>query len=113
MNSNELLNILEEVTSYKAEERWFEFKLNAGSTSNEQIGEYISALSNGSTIANKPFGYLIWGVDNSTHDIRGTNFSFVKAKQGSQGLELWLRTLLHPKINCCGRADTFQKKTLD
>ncbi|MCK4406662.1 MAG: putative DNA binding domain-containing protein [Bacteroidales bacterium] len=99
MNSNELLNILEEVTSYKAEERWFEFKLNAGSTSNEQIGEYISALSNGSTIANKPFGYLIWGVDNSTHDIRGTNFSFVKAKQGSQGLELWLRTLLHPKIN--------------
>ena len=99
MGYNDLTKILEEITAYKAEERWFEFKLNKGSISNDEIGQYISALSNGATIANKLFGYLIWGVEDVTHDIKGTNFTFVGAKQGNQDLELWLRMLLHPKIN--------------
>ena len=92
MDYNDLNSILEEITAYKAEEKWFEFKLNKGSVSNDEIGEYISALSNGATIANKPFGYLIWGVEDGSHNIKGTNFSFDGAKQGNQDLELWLRT---------------------
>lgn len=99
MDNNDLNSILDEVTSYKAEEKWFEFKLNKGSISNDEIGEYISALSNAATIANKPFGYLIWGVEDETHNIKGTNFLFDEARQGNQDLELWLRNLLHPKIN--------------
>ncbi|MCX6706382.1 MAG: ATP-binding protein [Candidatus Woesebacteria bacterium] len=59
----------------------------------------MSAMSNGATFSNKPFGYLIWGVEDITHYIKGTNFSFFKARQGNQDLELWLRNLLHPKIN--------------
>ena len=99
MDYSDLNSILEEITAYKTEERWFEFKFNKGSISNAEIGQYISALSNGATIANKPFGYLIWGVKDGTHDILGTNFKFDHAKEGNQDLELWLRTLLHPKIN--------------
>ena len=99
MKNHDLNKVLDEITAYKAEERWFEFKLNKGSISNDEIGQYISALSNGATIANKPFGYLIWGVEDGTHNILGTNFRFDEAKEGNQDLELWLRTLLQPKIN--------------
>jgi ATP-dependent DNA helicase RecG len=74
-----------------------EFKLNG--IDHEQIGEYISAMCNGATLANKPFGYLVWGVENGTQKIKGTTFTFVNAKHGNQDLELWLRTYLEPKIN--------------
>jgi ATP-dependent DNA helicase RecG len=99
MNKEQLNDLLEELVALPSETEWIEFKLNKGSISNEQIGEYLSALSNGATIANKPFGYLVWGINDNSHDIMGTNFSFIDAKQGNQNLELWLRTLLHPKIN--------------
>ncbi|MCX6225292.1 MAG: putative DNA binding domain-containing protein, partial [Bacteroidia bacterium] len=82
-----------------AETAWIEFKESKGSITNEQIGEYISAISNGATISNKHFGYLVWGIEDGTHTIKGTNFSFIGAKQGNQDLELWIRNLLHPKIN--------------
>jgi ATP-dependent DNA helicase RecG len=99
MRERELNILLDELVALPREQQWAEFKLNAGSITNEQIGEYISALSNGATIANKPFGYLVWGVEDGTQAIKGTDFQFATAKQGAQDLELWLRNLLHPKIN--------------
>ena len=74
--------------------------MGKGCITDEQIGTYISAMSNGATVANKPFGYLIWGIENDTHAIKGTNFSFTRAKHGgNQELELFLRINLRPKIN--------------
>jgi ATP-dependent DNA helicase RecG len=100
MTDTELIDLLEELTSYPAETEWIEFKMGKGSITDEQIGEYISAMSNGATVDNKPFGYLIWGVENNTHTIKGTNFSFTHAKHGgNQDLELFLRLNLSPKIN--------------
>ena len=99
MKTEDLHNLLLELTSYPKETPWIEFKMGKGSITNLQIGEYISAMSNGATINNKPFGYLVWGVEDGTLQIRGTNFSFNMAKEGNQDLELWVRTLLHPKIN--------------
>lgn len=99
MNSEQLNSLTEELVALPVETEWVEFKLNKGSITNEQIGEYISAMSNGATIANKPYGYLVWGVQDATHFIKGTNFTFTEAKQGNQDLELWIRNLLHPKIN--------------
>jgi ATP-dependent DNA helicase RecG len=99
MNNEQLIQLLEELVALPSETEWVEFKLNKGCISNEQIGEYISAMSNGATISNKSYGFLVWGVRDGSHDIDGTNFSFTNAKQGNQDLELWLRNLLHPKIN--------------
>jgi ATP-dependent DNA helicase RecG len=99
MNEQDLHTLLEDLVKQPIEQQWLEFKLNKGSVSKDGIGEYISAMSNGATIANKPFGYLVWGVDDTTHKIVGTNFSFITAKEGNQNLEFWLRTLLIPKIN--------------
>jgi ATP-dependent DNA helicase RecG len=99
MSNHELQNLLEELCRQPHEQQWLEFKLNKGSINNDTIGEYISAMSNGATISNKPFGYLVWGIEDATHKIVGTNFSFVNAKEGNQDLELWLRNLCIPKIN--------------
>ena len=100
MTSAELIDILLELTNYPSEKEWIEFKMGKGSITDEQIGEYISAMSNGATVANKPFGYLVWGVEDGTHTIKGTDFNFISAKHGgNQDLELFLRTYLFPKIN--------------
>ena len=99
MTEQDLNILLNELCSQPHELQWLEFKMNKGSITNEQIGEYISAMSNGATLANKPFGYLIWGVEDATQIIKGTNFTFSTAKQTNQDLELWLRNLIHPRIN--------------
>jgi ATP-dependent DNA helicase RecG len=99
MTKNELYVLLEELVAHPLETQWLEFKMGVGSISNEQIGEYVSAMSNGATISNNAFGYLVWGVDDRTHEVKGTNFCFTTSKQGNQDLELWVRNLLHPKIN--------------
>lgn len=99
MQTDDLHKLLLELVAFPAETPWIEFKMGKGSITNEQIGEYISAMSNGATISNKPYGYLVWGVEDGTQQIKGTNFSFSQAKQGNQDLELWLRTYLIPKIN--------------
>lgn len=99
MNDEQLYSLLDELVSLPVETEWVEFKLNKGSITSDQIGEYISAMSNGATISNQPFGYLVWGVQDGTHTVAGTNFSFSAAKKGNQDLELWLRNLLYPKVN--------------
>jgi ATP-dependent DNA helicase RecG len=99
MTDSDLQILLNDLCNQPHEQQWLEFKLNKGSIANEEIGEYISAMSNGATISNKPFGYIVWGVQDLTHQIVGTNFSFKNTKQGNQDLELWVRNLLHPKIN--------------
>ena len=99
MTDQDLNKLLGDLCSQPTESQWLEFKLNNGSISNNDIGEYISAMSNGATIANKPFGYFVCGVQDSTHEIAGTSFTFADAKEGNQDLELWLRNLTNPKVN--------------
>jgi hypothetical protein len=46
---------------------------------------------------------MLWGVDDDTHDLVGTNFEPSKTKQGNQGLDLWISTQLEPvmvKLSC-------------
>lgn len=99
MTEQDLHTLLEELVRQPREQQWLEFKLNKNSINNDTIGEYISAMSNGASLSNKPFGYLVWGVEDATHKIVGTNFCFATAKEGNQDLELWLRNLSIPKIN--------------
>ncbi|MGP5514793.1 hypothetical protein [Psychrobacter alimentarius] len=35
----------------------------------------MSALANGACLADKKFGYLVFGVEDGTHNIMGTSFS--------------------------------------
>lgn len=64
----------------------------------DEIGEYISALSNTAAIIGQPYSYLIWGVDDESHAIIGTTFIPTREKCGNEDLINWLSCLLTPKI---------------
>jgi len=89
--------LLEKLVALPSECEWIEFKENYVEES--QIGEYISALSNSACLQNQKFGYLIYGVENETHNIVGTDFRAKQHKIGNQELENWLATQLYPKID--------------
>ena len=78
------------------ETEWLEFKSNY--VSPQDVGEYISALSNGAALKSRPFGYLIFGIDDVTHEVGNTTYDFQKEKVENENLENWLRRLLSPDI---------------
>jgi len=97
MTKEELEILIDELIALPYETEWVEFKK---SNYNPQlIGEYISALSNSAGMENKEYAYLVFGVENETHYLKGTTFEPKKKKIGNQELENWLATLLNPRID--------------
>jgi len=97
MEQQDLINLLEELRALPDECEWVEFKQNKAIP--ENIGEYLSGLSNSACLENRDYGYLIFGVDNDTHEITGTDFLPKSRKVGNEELENWLATLLQPRID--------------
>jgi predicted HTH transcriptional regulator len=92
-----LIGLLSELRSLPTETGWIEFKENQ--VNPEEIGEYISALSNSAALAGKTCGYLIWGIRDGTHEVVGTSFKPRLAKKGNEDIESWLLRLLNPRIH--------------
>lgn len=98
MKELDLKKLLEDLVQQPRESEWLEFKLNFHSP--EEIGERISALSNSACILNKEFGYLVFGVADETHEIKGSSFKAKSHKaKGNEELEMWLVTRLNPRID--------------
>ncbi len=74
-----------------------EFKHNKAEP--QEIGEYISALSNSAALAGQRCGYVVWGIEDGTHQLLGTNFQPHAAKIGNEPLESWLSRLLTPHLD--------------
>lgn len=74
------------------ETQWLEFKHD--NYTPDMIGEDISALANGATLEDKERAYMIWGIDDATHEVVGTSYDLQTLKVGQQELENWLRGLL-------------------
>lgn len=88
--------VLELIASQK-ECEWLEFKTNNADP--QEVGEYLSALSNSACHHNVPFGYLIYGVEDESRKIIGTSFFPKSTKKGNQELENWLATQLNPRVD--------------
>lgn len=97
MDENQCVSLLRELILLPSETEWVEFKQD--NIDPKMIGEYISCLSNSATIHDKHMGYIVWGVENSTHKINGTSFKPRQKKINGQELENWLTTQLNPRIN--------------
>jgi predicted HTH transcriptional regulator len=95
--SEYLISLTRELTQLPNEAEWVEFKLNNDDP--REIGEYISALSNSAALLGKPSAYVIWGIDDATHEIVGTTFRPKASRIGNEELENWLLRLLEPKID--------------
>ena len=92
------------LSTYGKENQFIEFKSNYQEA--WRLGKYISALSNGATLANQDYGYLYFGVDDTTLEINGTTFApsstMATIKDGvksKQPLELYLRQNITPRIH--------------
>lgn len=97
MKDKELHNILTDIQSSPDECEWVEIKQNNWKP--ELIGEYISALSNGAAYMGQSRAYLVFGLDDKTHNIVGTDFDYRKEKIGNQEIENWIATQLSPRID--------------
>jgi ATP-dependent DNA helicase RecG len=97
MDQNCLENLIDKLISLPKENEYVEFKKNNHKP--DDIGERISALSNSANLFQESFGYLVFGIENETHEITGTNFRPSKEKIGNMELENWLMQMLEPKID--------------
>lgn len=96
-SENELLGILTELRKLPRETEWVEFKHNNANP--DEIGEYLSALANAAALTGKVHAYLVWGVNDDSHEAVGTTFNPATTKVGNEELESWLLRHLSPKIN--------------
>lgn len=92
-----IVGLIHELLNLPKETEWVEFKHNNDNP--DEIGEYISALSNSATLLGKVNAYMVWGVDSQSHAVLGTTFRPATCKVGNEELENWLLHLLAPKIN--------------
>lgn len=92
-----LVGLIRELCKLPHEAEWVEFKVD--NEDPESIGEYLSALANAAALHGKAFAYMVWGVEDKSHRIVGTQFSPAMTKKGNEPLENWLLRLLTPKIH--------------
>ncbi len=74
-----------------------EFKHN--NSDPQEIGEYVSALANGAALHRQPQAFLLWGIEDYSHNLVGTTFKPRQARKGNEELENWLHRLLSPHID--------------
>ena len=95
MNTHDLIALVDRLRALPTETEWLEFKRN--NVDPQEVGEYLSALANEASLGNQPRGYLVFGIDDATHDVVGTRFDPYAAKaKGNQDLLPWLGALLQP-----------------
>jgi ATP-dependent DNA helicase RecG len=90
-------NLVRQLISLPKETEWLELKHNNDNP--YETGEYISALSNTAALLGKHSAYILWGIDDSTHETLGTTFRPRETNVKGQELESWLIFHLDPQID--------------
>ena len=101
-----LESLVLELIKYPTELPWLEFKHN--NYTPQTIGQDICALANGAALEDRHAAYFLWGIDDTTHEIVGTDYNLQNLKKGGQELENWLRGLLSQNADF-----EFQTVTID
>lgn len=63
------------------------------------VGVRIAALSNAANLDDQKYAYLIYGIEDKTKKVIGTNFVPSTKKIGNDNFEFWLSRKLNPKID--------------
>lgn len=87
-----LVQLVNQLRKNQNETNWFEFKCN--NFDPQMIGQDISALANSAAYSEKECAYMIWGIDDKSHDIVGTELDQYSKLVGNQEIESWLRNLI-------------------
>lgn len=95
MSDDDRIALIDRLRALPTETEWFEFKRNHCEP--QALGQYLSALANAACLASRARGYLVFGIDNDTHDVVGTHFDPYAIKgKGNQDLLPWLGAGLRP-----------------
>lgn len=98
MSNPSMLDVLEQLRRSPNESATVEFKSNLSDP--KAIGEYISALANSAALEGHTRAWLVWGVEDGTHAVKGTTFDPFSAKgEGNQSLIMWLQQLTSPRAD--------------
>jgi predicted HTH transcriptional regulator len=95
-SDEELEELTNGLVALPQETEWVEFKENNADP--DEIGEYISALSNSAALEGRHSAYLMWGVRDSDHVVVGTTFDPVAARAGQEELQNYLLRWLSPQV---------------
>lgn len=66
--------LLQRLLAIPAETEIVEFKQAKNTFSDNELGEYFSALSNEANLKGQSYGWLVFGVDNQTHGLVNTQY---------------------------------------
>ena len=98
MSDPSMLDVLEQLRSSANELATVEFKSNLSEP--KTIGEYISALANSAALEGRTRAWLVWGVEDGTHAVKGTTFDPFSTKgEGNQSLIMWLQHQTSPRAD--------------
>lgn len=90
--------LIDSLCAQSREAEWLEFKVN--NDRSQLIGELLSALSNSACLADQKYGYLVYGVEDGSHNVVGTSLRPRDCKgKGNEDLEPWLARLLSPRMD--------------
>lgn len=94
MRVGQLTQTIRELVRSRREHEWLEVKVN--DLDPQKVGKYVSALANCAAIADQPYGYVVWGVVDSTFEVVGTTVDPWRMKVGNEDLGPWLRRAISP-----------------
>jgi len=95
MDTTSLIAQVDRLRSQSQESSVVEFKSNWDAP--KDLGQYISALANASVLERQDRAWMIWGINNKTHQVEGTTFDPFSAKgEGNQPLVMWLTQKIKP-----------------
>ncbi len=72
-NTDELNKILDELL-LNSENECVEFKRAENNFDIDTLGKYFSALGNEANLKNKQYSWIVFGIDDKTHELTNTNF---------------------------------------
>ncbi len=93
----ELVALIDRLRREPHETEWFEFKGKACAP--QETGEYLSATANSAALNGMLRGYLVFGVENTTHRVVGTPYDPHEERNKGQPLMLWLTRGLEPRVS--------------
>lgn len=115
MQNNSDKDLIDALRALPSETPLLEFKAN--NFKPDMIGEDISALANSAVLTERVCSYMIWGIEDKTHSIIGTNETLQSIKAGDkegarEELSNWLTHMLSANTEFSSRNVDYDGKNI-
>ena len=95
INPQRLIDLIDDLLR-QGEVSWVEFKRDYADP--DMIGVRLSAIANAARLAGQHTGYVLWGIEDGSRAVVGTNIDPDTQKVGNQVFPFWLAQQLVPSI---------------